>query len=143
MASAVKFQDFVEQLGLGVHNLSTHTLKVYLSNAAPSVSLDAVKADLAEITNEHGYTAPVDTQNTWAETTGTATLTGTKVTITASGGTVGPFQYVVLYNDDPTSPADPLIQYWDYGSAVTLQDGESFAIKFNNSDTTGSILTLA
>jgi hypothetical protein len=143
MASANKFQQFVEDLGLGVHNLNTHTLKVYLSNAAPSASLDAVKTDLAEITNENGYTAPVDTQNSWAETGGTATLTGTKITITASSGTVGPFQYVVLFNDDPTSPADPLIQWWDRGSAVTLQDGESFAIKFNNSDTTGTILTIA
>jgi hypothetical protein len=143
MATANKFEQFAEDLGLGVHNLSTHTLKVYLSNTAPSASLDAVKTDLAEITNENGYTAPVDVQNTWAETGGTATLTGTKVTITASSGTVGPFQYVVLYNDDPTSPADPLIQWWDRGSAVTLQDGESFAIKFNNSDTTGTILTLA
>lgn len=143
MAAANKFQDFVEQLGLGVHNFTSHTLNVYLSNATPSASLDAVKADLAEITNQNGYTAPVDTQNTWAESSGTATLTGTKVTITASGGTVGPFQYVVLYNDTPTSPADPLIQWWDYGSAITLQDGESFAIKFNNSDTTGTILTLA
>jgi hypothetical protein len=143
MATANKFEQFAEDLGLGVHNLSTHTLKVYLSNTEPSASADAVKADLAEITNENGYTAPVDVQNTWAETGGTATLTGAKVTITASSGTVGPFQYVVLYNEDPTSPADPLIQWWDRGSAVTLQDGESFAIKFNNSDTTGTILTLA
>jgi hypothetical protein len=143
MATGNKFQDFVEQLGLGKHNLNTDTLNVYLSNTAPSASLDATKSDLAEITNENGYTAPVDTQNTWAESSGTATLTGTKVTITASSGTVGPFQYVVLYNDTQTSPADPLICWWDRGSAVTLQDGESFAIKFNSSETTGTILTLA
>ena len=143
MATYNKFQDFVEQLGLGKHNLNTDVLNVYLSNATPSASLDAIKTDLAEITNQNGYTAPVDTQNTWAEATGTGTLTGTKVVITASGGTVGPFQYVVLYNDTQTSPVDPLIAWWDYGSAITLNAGESFSIKFNNSDTTGSILTLA
>lgn len=143
MAIFNKFNQFVEDLGLGVHNLNTGTLNVYLSNATPSASADAVKADLAEITNQNGYTAPVDTQNSWAESSGTATLTGTKVTITASGGSVGPFQYVVLYNDTPTSPADPLIGWWDYGAAVTLATGESFAIKFNNSDTTGTIGTLA
>ena|SRR6188472_936576 len=142
MASFNKFQQFVEDLGLGVHNLNTGTLNVYLSNATPSVSADAVKTDLAEITNQNGYTAPIDTQNTFAESAGTATLTGTKCVVTATGA-VGPFQYVVLYNDTPTSPADPLIGWWDYGSALTLANGETFSIKFNNSDTTGTILTIA
>jgi hypothetical protein len=142
MAAFNKFQQFVEDLGLGVHNLNTGTLNVYLSNAAPSASADAVKTDLAEISTGNGYTGPVDTQNTFAETGGTATLTGTKVVVTASGA-VGPFQYVAIYNDTPTSPADPLIGWWDYGSALTLQNGETFSIKFNNSDTTGTILTIA
>lgn len=140
MATYNKFQQFAEDLGKGVHNLAAagHTLKVYLSNAAPSASADAVKADLAEITNENGYTAPVDIQNDYTETGGTGTLTGVDVVITASGGTVGPFQYAVIYNDDPTSPADPLVCWWDYGSAVTLQDGESFTVDFG-----ASILTIA
>ena len=141
MATFNKFQDFAEQLGKGVHQLHAagHTLKVYLSNATPSASLDAVKADLAEITAGNGYTAGGDdVQNDYTETGGTGTLTGTDVTITASGGSVGPFQYVVLYNDTPTSPADPLIGWWDYGSAVTLSDGESFTVDFG-----ASILTVA
>ena len=142
MASFNKFQQFVEDLGLGVHNLNTGTLNVYLSNAAPSAAGDAVKADMAEISTGNGYTGPVDTQNTYAESGGTGTLTGTKVVITASGA-VGPFQYVVLYNDTPSSPADPLIGWWDYGSALSLANGETFSIKFNNSDTTGTILTIA
>lgn len=140
MAAYNKFQQFAEDLGKGVHQLHAagHTLKVYLTNATPSASADAVKADLAEITNENGYTAPVDIQNDYTETGGTGTLTGVDVTITASGGTVGPFRYVVLYNDDPTSPADPLVAWWDYGSAVTLQDGEDFVIDFG-----ASVLTIA
>ncbi len=137
MAVFVKFQQFVEDLGLGVHNLDTGALKVYLSNAAPSVSGDAVKADMAEITNQNGYTAPVDITGVWSESGGTATLSGTDVVITASGA-VGPFQYVVLYNDTPTSPADPLIGYWDYGTAISLANGETFTIDFG-----ASILTLA
>jgi hypothetical protein len=143
MASYQKFEQFVEDLADGVHNLSADQLDWYLSNATPSASADAVKADLAEITNENGYTAPVDTQNTGSQTSGTYTLTGTAATITASGGTVGAFRYVVLDNDTPTSPADPLIAWWDYGSAITLQDGETFTIKPNNSATTGTILTIA
>jgi hypothetical protein len=143
MATYNKFEQFVEDLADKVHNLSADQLDWYLSNATPSASADAVKADLAEITNENGYTAPVDTQNTGGQTSGTYTLTGTAATITASGGTVGPFRYVVLDNDTPTSPTDPLIGWWDYGSALTLNDGESFTIKPNNSATTGTILTIA
>ncbi len=146
MATYNKFECFAGDLAGGVHDLlgTDDTLNVYLSNATPSASADSIKTDLAEITNENGYAAPVDTQNSGAESSGTFTLTGTKVTITASGGTIGPFQYVVLYNDTPTTPnADPLIAWWAYTSALTLQDGESFAIKFNNSDTTGTICTLS
>lgn len=143
MASFNKFQQFVQDLAEKVHNLSTDQVEVYLSNATPSASLDAVKADLAEISTGSGYTGPQDTANSGAEATGTYTLTGTKVVITASGGTVGPFQYVVLQNTTPTSPLDPLIGWWDYAAALTLQNGESFSIKFNNSETTGTILTIA
>lgn len=141
MASFNKFQVFTTDLCTKVHDLNADTLNVYLSNATPSASADSVKTDLAEISTGNGYTGPVDTQNTGSGSGGTYTVTGTKVVITASGS-VGPFQYVVLYNDTPTSPADPLIGWWDYGSAVTLANGETFTIKFNNSDTTGSILTV-
>jgi hypothetical protein len=134
MATFNKFNQFVEDLGSGVHNFPAagHTLKVYLSNAVPSASGDAVKADLAEITNQNGYTAPVDIQNDMTETGGTATVTAVDVVITASGA-VGPFQYAVIYNDTPTSPADPLIGWYDYGSAVTLANGETFTVNFGAS----------
>jgi hypothetical protein len=137
MASFVKFHQFVEDLGLGVHNLDTGALKIYLTNATPDQSADLVKADLAEITNQNGYTAPVDITGVWSESGGTATLTGTDVVITATGA-VGPFRYAVLYNDTPTSPADPLIAYWDYGSSISLANGETFTVDFG-----ASILTLA
>jgi hypothetical protein len=134
MATFNKFNQFVEDLGSGVHQFQAagHTLKVYLSNATPSASLDAVKADLAEITNQNGYTAPVDIQNDLSESGGTATVTAVDVVITASGA-VGPFQYAVIYNDTPSSPADPLIGWYDYGSAVTLANGETFTVNFGAS----------
>jgi hypothetical protein len=140
MAAFNKIESFVGQLGLAAHNLNTHTLNVYLSNAAPSTSADDNKADIAEITNQNGYTAPIDTQNTYAEATGTGTLTGTKCVVTATGA-VGPFQYVPIYND--THASDALVGWWDYGSPLTLANGETFSVKFNNSDTTGTILTIA
>ena len=137
MASYQKFQNFVEDLGKGVHQLHAagHTLMVYLSNATPSASLDAVKADLAEIAGGNGYTAGgTDVENDYTETGGTGTLTAAAdPSWTASGGTIGPFQYVVLYNDTPTSPADPLIAWWDYGSPITLSIGESFSLTIGSS----------
>jgi hypothetical protein len=134
MATFNKFSQFVEDLGSGVHNFTAagHTLKVYLTNATPSASGDAVKADLAEITNQNGYTAPVDIQNDMTETGGTATVTAVDVVVTASGA-VGPFQYAVIYNDTPSSPLDPLIGWYDYGSAVTLANGETFTVNFGAS----------
>lgn len=135
MASFVKFQDFVEALGLGQHDLNTDTLKVYLSNAAPSAADDADKTDLAEITNQNGYTAPVDIQNTWSESGGTGTLAATDVTITATGA-VGPFRYAVVYNDDHAT--DGLVCYWDYGSSISLANGETFTVDFG-----ASVFTIA
>ena len=138
MVAYNKFEDFVNQLMQGNHDFNADTINCYLSNDVPSVSADTIKSELAEITLENGYAAAQDTQQTFAEATGTGTVTGTKIVITAGGGTIGPFQYVVLHNVTD----DGLIAWWDYGSALTLQDGETFSIKFNDSDTTGSILTI-
>lgn len=138
MATFNKFQQFAEDLGLGVHNLNTGTLRVYLSNTAPNAATMAVKADLAEIAGGNGYTAlGEDIVGVFSESGGTGTLTGTDVVWTATGA-VGPFRYVVLYNDTPTSPADPLIGWWDYGSSISLANGETFTTDFG-----ASILTIA
>jgi len=134
MATYNKFQQFVEDLGKGVHQLHAagHTLKVYLTNNTPDAAADAVLADLAGITEQNGYAA-TDIQNDYTETTGTSSLTGVDVTFTASGGSFGPFRYAVVYNDTPTSPADPLVAWWDYGSSITVAAGENFKVDFGTS----------
>lgn len=135
MATYNKFQVFNGDLGKKIHDLQAagDTIKAYLTNATPNAALDVIKTDLAEITNENGYVAPEDIQNDYSETGGVGTLTGVDIIITANGGTVGPFRYVVLYNDTQTSPVDPLVAWWDYGSDLTLQDGENFTIDFGAS----------
>lgn len=134
MATFNKFEVFVGNLGVGkVHDLDADTLECYLTNATPSASADSVKADLAEITNQNGYTAPEDTTNAASEASGTLTVTGTDIVITASGGSFGPFQWVVLQNTTPAAPLDPLIGWWDYGSALTVLVGETFTIDFGAS----------
>lgn len=135
MAAAVKFEAFSEHLAEGVHNLDTGTIKILLSNDAPSAAADAVKADLtSELGAGNGYTAGgEDTQNATSRTAGTTTVTAVDVVWTAAGGAIGPFRYFVAYNDTPTSPADPLIEYWDYGSSITLAAGETFTADFGAS----------
>jgi hypothetical protein len=140
MAAYNKFENAVEDILKKVHDFHADTLKVYLSNATPDAAADAVKADLAEISAGNGYSAGgADTQNTVSETGGTGTVAAVDVVFTASGGSIGPFRYVVLYNDTPTSPADPLVAWWDYGSALTLLDSETFTIDFGSN----TLLTLA
>lgn len=134
MAAYNKINDFVEQLCKGVHqcHAAGHTFKVALTNGAP-VATNTILGDLTEIVAGNGYTAGgVDVQNDLSEAAGTATCSAVDIVVTAAGGTIGPFRYVVLYNDSATSPADALIAWWDYGSSITLADGETFSIDFGS-----------
>lgn len=140
MAAFTKFEDFVRELCVGGHNLDgTDTIAIYLAAtaAAPSVSADAVKADIAEIAVAGGYLgfndATCDTLNTGSEATGTFTVVGTDRVITATAAGIAAFQYVILGNTTPATPLDPLIGWWDYGSAVTLASGETFTVDFGAS----------
>jgi hypothetical protein len=129
MASYNKFNAFLADIGLKKHNLNTDSLKVMLTNTAP-VATKAVLADLTEITAHNGYSAggSAVSGSGWAQTSGVGKLAGTGPTFTASGGTIGPFRYAVLYN--ATASGGPLIGWWDYGSSVTLNDTETFAVTF-------------
>jgi hypothetical protein len=140
MASFNKFNSFVEALAEKKHDLGADTLKVLLTNTAP-VATNSVKADLTEISGGNGYTAGGNTASVTssAQTSGTYKLVlGDPATWTASGGSIGPFRYAVLYND--TAASKELIGWWDYGSSITLATGESFAVDF---DPTTGVLTLA
>lgn len=139
MATFVKFNQFIADIGLGVHNLNTGVLKIALTNTAPTASTNATLSQITQISNGNGYTTGGATvaSTAYSQTSGTGALTGTDVVFTASGS-MGPLRYAVLYNDTPTSPADPLIGYWDYGSSVTLATGETFTVDFST-----NILTLA
>lgn len=142
MAVFNKFNDFSEQLVNGAQDFDAHTYKVALSNSAP-VATNTIFSNITEISAGNGYTAGgTATTITVAEVTGTTTVSGTQVVFTASGGSIGPFRYVVLYNDTQTTPNKPLVGWWDYGSGITLADGETFTVKFSNT-TPGAIFTLA
>ena len=140
MALYQKFDQFVEDLAKKVHNLNSDTLKVMLTNTAPSAA-NTVLANITEITPGNGYSAggSAATFVSGVQSSGTYKLVLNDVTFTASGGSIGPFRYAVLYNDTPTSPADPLIAWWDYGTSITLTNGNSLTV---NLDQSSGVFTL-
>jgi hypothetical protein len=136
MATPVKFHAFVEHCAEKVHNLASDQLVIALTNTAPTASTDDTLSDITQITYTNLSSRNVTTSSS-SQTSGTYKLVLTDLVLTASGA-VGPFRYAVLYNDTPTSPADPLIQYYDYGSSITLANGETFTVDFG-----ATALTLA
>ena len=140
MATFNKFNSFVEALAEKAHNLGADTLKVMLVNTAP-VATNTVKADLTDISAGNGYTAGGNSAavSSSSQTSGTYKLVlSDPATWTASGGSIGPFRYAVLYNDTATN--DELIGWWDYGSSITLNAGETFTVDL---DASAGVLTIA
>ena len=126
MAVGNKFNAFIADVYNGVHNFSTDTIKAYLTNTLP-VAANSVKADIAEIAAGNGYTAGGVTisVSSSTQTGGTYSLTTGDAVITATGA-IGPFRYVVFYND--TAASDNLIQWYDHGSEVTMANGDTYTI---------------
>jgi hypothetical protein len=121
MAVFQKFHQFSLDLGKGVHNFSTNQLKVALTAVAPLPSAHLL-ADITEISYTNLSSRNVTTTS-WTQVSGLSKLIVAALTLSASGGSVAGFRYVVLYND--TAASDPLIGFWDYGSLITLADGQS------------------
>jgi len=157
MATFNKINDFVEHLAEKVHNLASDQLMVALSNTAPGSETtpptgdgNGVLANVTELnagayTNLQGNpTSRQITTNSSSQTGGTYSLSLTDLTLTASGGAMSTFQYIYIYNDTPTAPANPLIGYYDYGSGLDLASGESLTIDFGaNGAGAGNLFTLA
>ena len=137
MATFNKLNGYVEHLAEGVHDHGSDQHVIALTNTAPGSESTPptgatgtnILANLTEVSYTNLSSRNITTSSS-AQSAGTYTLSLTDLVLTASGGSVGPFRYVYLYNDTPTSPADPLIGYWDYGSALTLLDGETLTIDF-------------
>jgi hypothetical protein len=147
MATFIKFNEFVEELAGGALDLlgdnpgtNCDVLNVYLTNTEPQAAHSI--GDLATITEQNGYAAAAITNNGSAAT-GTFTLSGLSKEWTAETGSFGPFRAAVVYDD--THASDCLVGAWDRGSSVTIEDGESFTIKFDDAEAgqRGDILTIA
>lgn len=135
MATFNKFNSFVEAVAEKVHNLGSDQLVIALSNSAPTAA-NTVLADITQISYTNLSSRNVTTSAS-AQSSGTYKLTLTDLVLTASGA-VATFRYVILYNDTATN--DELIGWWDYGSAVTMANTETFTVDF---DGTNGVLTIA
>lgn len=135
MATYTKFNSFVEAVAEKVHNLGSDSLKVALTNSAP-VATNTQLSNITEISYTNCSTRAITT-STSAQTSGTYKLVLADLTLTASG-TVGAFRYLVIYNDTATN--DELIAYYDYGSSITMNSGDTFLIDF---DGTNGVLQIA
>ena len=131
MAAFNKFNSFVVQLGSKTMNLTSDSLFIMETNTAP-VATNTVYANLVDLTTGNGYTAggTVVGSTSWTGSSGIATLSGSNVVFTASGGTIGPFRYSVIY--DETASGGPLAGWWDYGASVTLNSGDTFTINLSS-----------
>lgn len=140
MVAFNKINGFVEHLAEKVHNLGSDQLVIALSNTAPSAetpdpsvnTADAVLANVTEISYTNVSSRNITTSAS-AQASGTYKLTLADLTLNFTGA-VGPFRYVYVYNDTPSSPADPLIAWYDYGSSLSFINGESLTIDFDDSN---------
>ena len=139
MASFNKINDFVQDLGEEVHDLASDQLVVALTNTAV-VATNGQLSDLTAVianTNLGGAGAFNITTTSFTNTTGTSKLILADLVLTATGA-AGPFRYVAIYND--TASNDELIGWYDYGSSVTLANGDTFTLNFDGS---AGVLTIA
>lgn len=137
MATLTKFNSFVEALAEKAHNLGSDSLVVALCDAAHAPVVTNTKlVDLTEVAYTYCSSRAL-TISSSSQSSGLYKLVLADLVLTASGGSVGPFRYIVLYNDTATD--DLLIGFFDYGSEITLASGETLTLDF---DPTNGVLQI-
>jgi hypothetical protein len=116
------------------------SFEIALSNTAPGSEStpptgdgNGVLANVTEITYTFCSSRVITTTSS-AQVAGLYKLILQDLTLSASGGSVGPFRYVYIFDQTVTTPADPLVCYYDYGSSITLLDGEDLDIDFDGTN---------
>lgn len=112
-------------------DLDADTFKAVLTNTAPTKAGTQVLGDITQIASTGGYAAASISGVTFSETgagTGIWQFTSSAFSWTASGADFATARYVVIYDDTPTSPADPVVGYLDYGTTFVVTNGNSFTV---------------
>jgi hypothetical protein len=122
-----------EDIANKIHDFNSDTFRWVLSNTAPAVGTTFLLSNITQISTGGGYTQMTDgaggltTTLSFSRSGQTTTVSGTQVVLTASGA-VGPFRYLILVNDTPTSPLNPVVGWLDHGSAVTMAATDTYTI---------------
>jgi len=135
MAVFNKFDSFVEAVAEKLHDLGADQLVIALSNVAP-IATNTQLSNITQIAYTNLSTRNL-TRTSSSQTSGLYKLVIADITLTSTGGSTGPFRYITIYND--TSTNDLLIGWYDYGTSLTLNSGESLAVDF---DGTNGLLTI-
>ena len=139
MASYVKYESGIENIANKIIDAfgNNDTWLAVIHTDAPVVATDTALSNLTQISGTNGYTTDGTTISyNSTRSGGTITATGSDVTWTASGGNLGgstTCRYVSIYDTTPTSPADPLVCYYDYSTTFTVADTETFMLDFGAS----------
>ena len=131
MATYQKFNQTVEDFANGVYNCATDQFTVALT-VGTTLATNTVLANLTEISYTNLSARNLTTSSS-GQTSGTFTQLFSDLVLTASGGPVAAFRYITIYDNTPTSPADPLLCFYDFGSSLVLADGETLTIDFTTS----------
>lgn len=135
MATFQVVDEFVLNLagggGTGFLDLPADSFRAALTNTAPTKAGTNLLSGITQISGAGGYTTVALTGVTFTETgagTGIWEFDSNPFSWTASGASFDAFRYVVIYDDTPASPADPVIGYADYGATVNLVSGATFTV---------------
>jgi len=133
-----KYHQFFTDLMLKVHDLDADSFKLPLFTSSHTPEPDnTVYGGLANevaaggnySTTGHAFTAAVGTV-TDDDTNNKATFDITEDAVWASSTITA--RYAILFNDTPTSPADPLVALFDFTTDKSSSNGE-FRVQFNAS----------
>jgi len=133
-----------------LYDLVNDQMDVWLTNETPDPAnheghdpkVPAAK-NLEQIPFGFGYEGPIDIQQTNAFVGPIFTLSGEPILITAKGGSIGPFRFVVLEDADLIIGGAPVvIAFWDHGEETTILDGGSFEILWQGQPTTAAVLSV-
>lgn len=134
MPTLTKVYSFIKAVFEKKHDFSADSFKLLLTNTAPSLS-HTQKSDLTEISAGNGYSAGGISLSitSSSQSSGLWTWIVADASLSASGGSIGPWRYAVLYND--TSASDLLVGWLDYNYSVTIASGQT--VDFNFDGTSG------
>jgi hypothetical protein len=137
MPSFVEPDILSEDIANKIHDFNSDTFRWVVSNTAPVLGTTFLLSNITQISSGNGYTQMTDgagglsTTVSFSRSGQTTTIATTQVVLTATGA-VGPFQYIILVNDTPTSPLNPVVGWVTLTSAITMANADTFTIPASN-----------